>query len=304
MLTRTIELLAAVSVALSVVACDEAKAPAPNDKFGVEGEEEADAPAEPASDEPLPAVACEGEEPEACRTADAEPGLSYCVEVEGEEVWTECFAEGEADCLPGEGWDQGCFGEYCVFDGESFHMHGWSVDYECATPLVLSFDGGPVDFSAGEAAPVFAFDDASAGCATDWPSAPWLALDRDGDGHIAGGRELFGSGTRLTGGRTAAHGFEALAELDGNGDGTISAADPRFSELVLWSDHDGDRAGTPGEQVSIQGVGLVAIHLDFHRRGECDERGNCGRERAAFEFRGQDGGLRIGEVVDVYLACQ
>ncbi|MBL9104168.1 MAG: calcium-binding protein [Myxococcales bacterium] len=301
MLTRTLRVLAAVSVALSVVACDE-KEPTPDSAAELDGEG-AEA-GEPAEAGPAEAVACAGLEPEQCRTADGDPGLSYCVDADGEQVWTGCFTEGEA-CI-GESWSMGCFGEYCVYDAEEdrFYMHAWQVDYECATPLVLSFDAAPVTFSAGEASPVFAFDDATAGCATDWPDAPWLALDRDGDGHIAGGRELFGSGTRLAGGGTAAHGFEALAELDADGDGTISAADPRFSELVLWSDHDGDRAGTPGEQASLEGVGLVAIHLDFHRRGECDERGNCGRERAAFEFRGADGAYRVGEVVDVYLACQ
>lgn len=291
-LTRTLSL--AVLTLAPLAGCDD-KHP---------GSDPAGAEVEDAEEAPLPAVECEDVAPKECRTEGAEAGLSYCVDVDGEAVWSDCFAEGEQECLPGDRLDDICSGAYCVFADGEFAMHAWSAGDMCATPLVLSFDGGPIDFVAGDAAPTFAFDAATSGCATDWPTAPWLALDRDGDGQILGGHELFGSGTALASGRAATHGFEALAELDANGDGTVSAADPRFSELVLWSDHDGDRAGTPGEQVSIHGVGLVAIHLDFHRRGTCDERGNCGRERAAFEFRGPAGDLRVGEVVDVYLACQ
>ncbi len=311
MLTRNPLLLvvAALSVALPLAACDEkqGKSETAGDEDGevgddeVEGDDEAAEPAEPA---PAAAVACEGVEPKECRTEQREPGLSYCVVVDDEQVWSACLGEFDAECLPGDSSDMGCFGSYCTFDGEVFHNYDWAVEGECNTPLVLSFDGAPVRFTAGETAPAFDFAAATGTCATDWPTAPWLALDRDGDGAIDSGRELFGSGTRLASGQRADHGFAALAELDADGDGTISAADPRFSELVLWSDHDGDRAGTPGEQASLQSVGLVAIHLDFHRRGACDERGNCGRERAAFEFRGGSGELRVGEVVDVYLACQ
>ncbi len=305
---RPLSLVAVLIACLPLVACDEKehKSEGGNDEEVGEASPEGEGEGEFSEPEPGPpvAVGCEGVEPKECRTEAREPGLSHCVVVEGEQVWSACLGEFEAECLPGDGWDMGCFGAYCTFDGEVFHNYDWSVDGECATPLVLSFDGGPVQFSAGDAAPVFDFAAATGTCATDWPTAPWLALDRDGDGSIDSGRELFGSGTRLASGQRATHGFEALAELDADGDGTISAADPRFSELVLWSDHDGDRAGTPGEQASLQSVGLVAIHLDFHRRGACDERGNCGRERAAFEFRSGSGELRVGEVVDVYLACQ
>ena len=45
-------------------------------------------------------------------------------------------------------------------------------------------------------------------------------------------------------------GFEALAEFDGDGDGRITPADPRFAELALWSDGDDDRAGGLAELIS------------------------------------------------------
>lgn len=50
---------------------------------------------------------------------------------------------------------------------------------------------------------------------------------------INSGRELFGDSTLLSNGSTARHGYEALAEFDGNGDGIINADDETFSRLKL-----------------------------------------------------------------------
>ena len=67
------------------------------------------------------------------------------------------------------------------------------------------------------------------------------------------------------------------------------------------------RVGTCGELselVPVAQVDLIAIDLNFDTHIECDERGNCGCERSAFEFRDAAGTVRSGEIVDVYLACQ
>jgi hypothetical protein len=77
-----------------------------------------------------------------------------------------------------------------------------------------------------------------------WPTAvtPWIAVDRDGDGAITSGAELFGDSTG-----DARDGFEALAALDDNRDGVIDRHDPAFARLLLWSDTNGDRKSTPAE---------------------------------------------------------
>ncbi|MBC8069794.1 MAG: hypothetical protein IAG13_15765 [Deltaproteobacteria bacterium] len=139
---------------------------------------------------------------------------------------------------------------------------------------------------------------------TDWPTVPWLALDRDGDGVIGGGHELFGNATAMAAGSHAEHGFAALAELDSDRDGKITADDARFGELVLWSDLDDDRIGVMSELRPLRETQLVSIDLAFARRHDCDDRGNCGYERAAFEYRDGAGKLAIGEVVDLHLQCR
>lgn len=236
-----------------------------------------------------------------CTTEGGEVGTSLCFMHGGEEHWTECSVE-EPACDPNNNWDMGCIGEICAFDGTELYLYSWAED-DCNTPLVLNFDGAPLRFDAAAAA---SFDISGVGqcLSTDWPTLPWLALDRDRDGVIDSGRELFGSGTVLRSGRRASHGFEALAEHDLNRDGKIDRADPVFAELVLWSDGDRDRRGELSELVPVAQAELVAIHLDVAVRAECDDRGNCGRERARFEFKDMAGQVRSGEVVDVYLACQ
>jgi hypothetical protein len=126
----------------------------------------------------------------------------------------------------------------------------------------------------------------------------------DQNGSIDSGRELFGSGTLMANGRRANNGFEALGELDSNGDARIDARDERFGELLTWADHDQDKIGHGLELQSSTEAGLVSIELAYDRNPMCDARGNCGVERAAFTWREATGELRQGEVVDVHLPCR
>jgi hypothetical protein len=174
-----------------------------------------------------------------------------------------------------------------------------------STPLVLSFDGAPVEFRAGGAS---LFDlTGSMSVATDWPSAatPWLALDRNGNGSIDDGSELFGSATRLANGALADNGFQALRELDTDGDGRITPADPGFAKLSIWSDRDGDRLSSAGEIAPLASRRLLSIDLGYSLAGSrCDLRGNCEIERASFRFADETGAEHTGSIVDVHLKFQ
>ncbi|MBM4389734.1 MAG: hypothetical protein FJ090_01320, partial [Deltaproteobacteria bacterium] len=169
--------------------------------------------------------------------------------------------------------------------------------YTCTTPLVLVLEPGPVRFSAvSHRFPLVP------GVATrwDWPTAatPWLALDRDGDGRITDGAELFGSSTPLGAG-AAPNGFAALAPLDGDGDRAITAADPAFAKLLAWTDIDGDGVSAPAELAGLAALGVVSISIDGVDQPRCDGDGNCERERAAISWRDTSGATRAGEIVDV-----
>jgi hypothetical protein len=166
------------------------------------------------------------------------------------------------------------------------------------TPLVVAFAGEPVQFTTGGS---FAFL-AGRPVASDWPTAatPWIALDRDGDGAITSGAELFGSGTVLPGGDHAVNGFAALAALDGNHDGVIDERDPAYASLVLWADRDGDRKSDASELAPLSRT-IVSISLSDRLDARCDDRRNCEGERAALTWRDETGVLHHGAVIDVYL---
>lgn len=117
----------------------------------------------------------------------------------------------------------------------------------------------------------------------------------DGNGRIDDGSELFGSNTRL-GSAVAKHGFEALAQLDGNADGLLDARDPLFGAVLVWRDSNGDRRSQPLELTTLAQNKVTSISLDFSDQPRCDARGNCERQRATFAWSG-----RRGAVVDVYL---
>jgi hypothetical protein len=159
----------------------------------------------------------------------------------------------------------------------------------CNTPLVVVFDGGAVPLAPAGAAR-FAFHP-GAPVASAWPTAatPWIALDRDGDGAIGAGDELFGDSTRLADGATAHDGFAALAALDANHDGVIDARDPAFASLLLWSDRNGDHVSSPDELAPLSSI-VVAIPL-----------ANDGL-RSALTWRAPDGTKHTGAVVDLYLS--
>ncbi|WP_129574248.1 MULTISPECIES: calcium-binding protein [Sorangium] len=215
--------------------------------------------------------------------------------------------EAEAACTIGESRNctaHGMGGYELCEDVEGVPTWTGCQSSSVSTPLVLSFDQRPVEYLTAMNG---AFDLSGLGAtiATDWPTAatPWLALDRDGNGAIDGGAELFGSATVLASGARADNGFTALRELDSDGDGRITARDEAWSRLVLWSDRDANRASSAGELEPLASRGLVAIELSYGRDRRCDGRGNCEIERAAFTFS-EGAATRTGAVVDVHLRWQ
>jgi len=177
-------------------------------------------------------------------------------------------------------------------DVEQFCFHANGRRNRCNTPLVVAFDGQPIEFTASRAR--FAFTPGEP-VATDWPTAatPWIALDRDGDGAITSGAELFGDSTG-----DAKNGFEALAAVDDNRDGVIDRRDAAFAALLLWADTNGDRASSPDELRPLSDI-VTSIPLAHEVDVRCT-RGNCEGERGAAHWRDVSG-PRTGAVVDVYL---
>lgn len=107
----------------------------------------------------------------------------------------------------------------------------------------------------------------------------FLAVDRDGDGQITSGRELFGNFT-LPG---AKNGFDALGKMvvETNGGvkrGSISSDDPLFERLLLWTDSNHNGISDPGElRRASEVVSDIGLGYQLHNRR--DDSGNLFRYR-------------------------
>ena len=108
----------------------------------------------------------------------------------------------------------------------------------------------------------------------------FLWLDRNRNGVVDSGSELFGNATTLMSGKRASNGFEALAELDANHDGVIDQSDPMWSQLLLWWDLNHDGASQANEVLPVSSSRMVAISLTYHWSGRRDSYGNTFRYEA------------------------
>ncbi|MBT0169355.1 hypothetical protein HAS13_18725 [Vibrio campbellii] len=127
-------------------------------------------------------------------------------------------------------------------------------------PLILDLDGNGVSLTESTY-----FDHNANGIAnrTQWVSSTdgLLALDRDGNGTIDSGRELFGDNTLDANGDVASDGYAALKAFDSNGDDVINQKDQVFDQLKVWVDANSDGVSQENELKTLKSLGVESIDL-------------------------------------------
>lgn len=134
-------------------------------------------------------------------------------------------------------------------------------------PLALDLNGNGIETLAANGHDGALFDHERLGIrtATGWihSNDGILVYDRNGDGKINDGGEIFGDNTLLKNGKTAAHGFEAAADLDDNGDGKLDDADSAFGKLGVWRDLNHNGISEEGEIFALKDLRIKSLNLGY-----------------------------------------
>lgn len=150
-------------------------------------------------------------------------------------------------------------------------------------PLILDLDGNGIDITSLETGRIFDINGDGTQDRTAWVTGndALLALDRNHDGVINDGTELFGDQNG------AKDGFAELAKYDGNKDGRINRDDDVFSSLVLLR--------ADGTMTNVTDAGITAIDLTFIT--PLDQKLVGGVLAASAGFERDDGSIgTVGEV--------
>lgn len=216
-----------------------------------------------------------------------------------------CDDEGHCSCWSGTG---SCVCHPCTTDpgyseysqeicGEGFH---WScTGCTCVRNSPILIDPLGNGFALTDAAGGVTFDFNGTGPEKlSWTAAgsddAFLVLDRNGNGTIDNGSELFGNLTPqpTPPAGVERNGFRALAGYDtaangGNGNGSIDGGDQIFGSLRLWRDTNHNAVSEPGELHTLPTLGVESISLDYRESRKKDRYGNEFRFRAKVNGQGR-----------------
>ncbi|WP_290456467.1 hypothetical protein, partial [Helicobacter rodentium] len=124
------------------------------------------------------------------------------------------------------------------------------VNKKIIDPLVIDYEGNGTELSDTKMRFDLDSDGTPDQIATLKKGSGFLALDKNGDGKINDGNELFGT--------KSGDGFKDLSVYDSNGDGKIDKDDPIYDKLRIWTpDGNGE-----GKLVGLGEKGVGVIYLN------------------------------------------
>ncbi len=174
-------------------------------------------------------------------------------------------------------------------------------DYmECATsPIVIDLGNDAIALTDKDGGVRFDLNSDGIKEQLSWTAGgaddAWLCLDRNGNGAIDDGQELFGNSTPQPDPPHGSepNGFLALAVFDtpgegGNGNGMIDEGDSIYPKLLLWIDSNHNGISEPEELKTLSSAGVTALSLDYKLSRKTDFYGNQFRYRSKMTVRNID----------------
>ncbi len=115
-----------------------------------------------------------------------------------------------------------------------------------------------------------------------------VVMDRNENGTIDSGKELFGDQTIIKDAdgnlKTASTGFDALSEIDSNGDKVIDSSDENFNKLKIWQDKNQDGISQSNELQNLDSAGIKKIDINYLTVNTDDGHGNTQTRTSGIEF--------------------
>jgi hypothetical protein len=157
-------------------------------------------------------------------------------------------------------------------------------------PLVINYDGGMAELSSVKHKFDLDMDGEEDEISFVKEGSGFLAMDKNSNGSIDDGSELFGPKTD--------NGFEELREYDDDKNGWIDENDAVFEKLLIWTkDDDGSENLYSLKDKGVGAIYLNDISTEFDYGNKLD--GYDGKLKATSVFVGED--KRIGSVQEIDL---
>ncbi|MBD3418492.1 MAG: hypothetical protein GF398_00090 [Chitinivibrionales bacterium] len=164
-------------------------------------------------------------------------------------------------------------------------------------PLIFDLDGDGIELTDVRTGEGVSFDITGDGRAeqVSWvkPDDGFITYDKNGNGIIDSGKELFGDQNG------AVNGFAELARHDGDANGIINRNDAIFSNLRMWQDLNQNGFSEDKELHSLASLGIEEISLN-HDSGRETIAGNIIAGYGEYSSKSESG--LVGEVYLNYIA--